>query len=227
MTAAASIAPAAAGPPLVRHIVAALEASERRAEPYRHWLLEQVLPEPTAADILGLPFAAPAIGDTLGRRETNNDSRIFFSPGNRARLPVIGALADAFQGPAVVGALGHLCGIDLGGTSLRIEYCQDREGFWLEPHTDIRVKKITLLVYLSRHPEAEGWGTDIYDGELRRVGRASGAFNRGLIFVPAADTWHGFERRPIPGVRRSLIVNYVGPEWRARDELAFPETPVA
>jgi hypothetical protein len=28
------------------------------------------------------------------------------------------------------------------------------------------------------------------------------------------------------GKRKSLIVNYVKPEWRARHELAYPETPV-
>jgi hypothetical protein len=47
-----------------------------------------------------------------------------------------------------------------------------------------------------------------------------------LIFIPAADTWHGFHRRPINGVRRSLIVNYVKPEWRPRNELAFPDRAV-
>jgi len=47
--------------------------------------------------------------------------------------------------------------------------------------------------------------------------------NAGLIFIPGSDTWHGFHRRPIVGVRRSLIVNYVKPEWRSRHELAFPD----
>ncbi len=51
--------------------------------------------------------------------------------------------------------------------------------------------------------------------------------NDGLIFVPGADTWHAFDPRPIPGVRKSLIVNYVTPDWRERSQLAFPETPIA
>ncbi len=69
-------------------------------------------------------------------------------------------------------------------------------------------------------------GTDIMDAAGQVLGRAPGSFNAGLIFVPGPDTWHGFTRRPIRGVRRSLIVNYVRPEWRSRHELAFPETPV-
>ncbi len=47
-----------------------------------------------------------------------------------------------------------------------------------------------------------------------------------MIFVPGSDTWHGFEKRPIAGVRRSVILNYVTDEWRAREQLSYPEAPV-
>ena len=47
--------------------------------------------------------------------------------------------------------------------------------------------------------------------------------NGGFVFVPGSDTWHAFHRRPIHGVRRSLIINYVRPEWRSRHELAYPD----
>lgn len=208
------------------HIARALETAEARVQPYRYWLLHDVLPEETAEAVTRLPFAAAAIGDTQGRRETHNASRIFFSPENRARQPVIAELAAAFQDEAMVRAIDRICAIDLAGTALRIEYCQDTDGFWLEPHTDIMVKKFTMLIYLSRHPDAADWGTDVYDGERKLVARAPGGFNAGLIFVPSSDTWHGFERRPIRGVRRSLIINYVGPDWRARDELAYPDQPI-
>ena len=40
------------------------------------------------------------------------------------------------------------------------------------------------------------------------------------------NTYHGFEKRPIKGVRTSLIINYVTNEWRAREQLSFPETPI-
>ena len=36
----------------------------------------------------------------------------------------------------------------------------------------------------------------------------------------------GKAERPIAGVRKSIIVNYVGPEWRSRHELAFPDEAV-
>ena len=112
------------------------------------------------------------------------------------------------------------------GHYLRIEYCLDRESFWLEPHTDIGAKKFTMLVYLSETDDAGSWGTDFYDNDLKHLGQAPGGFNKGLIFIPGHDTWHGVEKRHYSGVRKSIIVNYVIPEWRSRHELAYPDQPV-
>lgn len=207
--------------------IRSLDGALSRDEPYRHWLLSRALPDEAADGIAALPWAAPPVGDTLGKRDTNNATRSYFSARSRAEHPVCDAVAAAFQGPTVTEAIGRTCGVDLSGTSLRIEYCQDTDGFWLEPHTDIGVKKFTMLIYLSKGPDSADWGTDVLDATRKVVARAPYAFNGGLVFVPGMNTWHGFARRPIRGVRKSIIVNYVGPDWRARHELAFPDTPVA
>lgn len=208
------------------HVVGALGRAARHDAPFRHWLLEDALPDGVAHAIAALPFAPPRIGDTEGRRETHNSARRFFSVENRAGFPVCEGVAAAFQSEAVTGCLAAATGVDLSGSYLRIEYCQDSDGFWLEPHTDIGAKLFTMLVYLSDRPEAEGWGTDIYDGEQRHIGAAPGGFNKGVIFIPGSDTWHGVEKRNFAGVRKSIIVNYVKPEWRSRHELAYPERPI-
>ena len=127
----------------------------------------------------------------------------------------------------MVGTLATTCGTDLGGTYLRIEYAQDIEGFWLKPHTDIGVKRFTLLIYLSDEPGQDVLGTDIYADADTWVGRSPFAPNKAMIFVPSDRSWHGFEPRPIPGVRKSLIINYVTNDWRAREQLSFPDAPVA
>jgi hypothetical protein len=163
---------------------------------------------------------------TTGRRETNNKTRMFFDPTAQAQFPGMRALAQAMQSPDVVATWEGLCAIDLSGTFLRIEYCRDGDGFWLEPHTDIGAKRITVLAYLSIGDGADGWGTDVFDGDKKLVESVPGDFNCGLVFVPGSDTWHGFAKRPIRGLRRSLMLNYVGPDWRARHELCFPESPV-
>ena len=204
----------------------ALARTPRRDRPYPHWLPSSVLPASACSAIVALPFVAPSIGDTLGKRETHNTQRIFVSVENRGRFPVCAGLADALQAPETVGLLERMTGAALAGSSLRIECCLDTDGFWLEPHTDIGAKLLTFLVYLSDHPDAADWGTDIMDRDGNVFARVPGTYDDGLIFVPAADTWHGFARRRIAGVRKSLIVNYVKPEWRSRHELAFPDRPV-
>ena len=47
-----------------------------------------------------------------------------------------------------------------------------------------------------------------------------------MVFVPAGNTFHGFEGRTIEGVRKSVIINYVTEDWRAREQLAFPDRPL-
>ncbi len=206
--------------------VASLRNGLTCSTPYTHWLIERCLPDRVIDAVTALPIAPARITDTLGRRETNNASRIHFGETQRSRYHVMDRLARVFQSREVTTALETVTGARLTGMSLRMEYCLDMDGFWLEPHTDIGVKKFTMLIYLNREPAALDWGTDIYADADTRVGRAPAGFNSGLIFVPGDKTWHGFERRPINGVRRTLIINYVGPEWRNRHELCFPESPI-
>lgn len=206
--------------------LSSLQHHQRDDAPYPHWFLNQCLPAEVVDALAALPFEPAEIPDTYGRRETHNASRVHFGEENRTQFQVMQSLADVFQDQKTVDALSAVTGAPLAGTSLRIEYCQDTGNFWLEPHTDIGVKKFTMLIYLNREPEAVEWGTDLYADQNIYVGRAPGGFNRGLIFVPADNTWHGFKVRPIVGIRKTIIVNYVTQEWRARQELCYPDRPI-
>lgn len=217
-----AIAPPCAGSGIRR----ALRAAQAVDTPYRHWLLRDVLPPVLSRPLAELPFEPAAITDTGGKRETHNAQRRFINDAARADFPACAVLAEAFQDEATVGLLSDITGTDLTGSYLRIEYCMDTGGFWLEPHTDIGAKLFTMLVYLSDGADAANWGTDIMAPDGTVLGRAPADFNRGLMFIPGPDTWHGFTPRAITGVRRSLIVNYVKPEWRSRHELAFPHEAV-
>ncbi|MBY0431104.1 MAG: 2OG-Fe(II) oxygenase [Rhodospirillales bacterium] len=213
--------------PIAESFLRCLKSSQTSSAPYRHWLLRNALPAASASAIAGLPFPPPSGLVFNGKRETNNSTRLHFSPENQDRHAVMRDMAAAFQSPDVSTTIGEICGIDLTGTYLRIEYCQDTNGFWLEPHTDIGVKKYTMLVYLSKEPGCEDWGTDIYDQDRILVKTAPYEFNCGLVFIPGTNTWHGVAPRTIGGIRKSVIVNYVTDEWRARHELCFPQTPIA
>ena len=160
--------------PAGSHLRRAVLTARRSGWPFRHWCVRGVLPDGLGAALAALPFAPPAIGDTQGRRETHNASRLFVTPANRRSYGACAALAEAFQDEATTALLEDLCGVDLGGSYLRIECCLDTDGFWLEPHTDIGAKLFTMLVYLSDHPDAEDWGTDIMDASGAVLRRSPG-----------------------------------------------------
>lgn len=212
---------------VVSSLVGSFERAEQHEKPYRHWFLSNCLPASLADEITGLPFPAPALGGVSGKRELHNATRKYFDLENRSKFASVEAFAQAFQSRTVTDTIERRFGTKLGGTYLRLEYAQDTGGFWLEPHTDLGVKVFTMLLYLSKDPSHSNLGTDIYDAEKRHVGASPFKSNGALIFVPSNNTYHGFEPRRIEGVRKSLIVNYVTNEWRAREQLAYPNTPIA
>lgn len=203
-------------------------ATAKRAEqPYRHWFLNECLPKSVTDDLTELPFPPPALGGVSGKRELHNATRRYFDVENRGRFPAVAAFADAFQSRVITSAIEQTFTTRLGGTYLRLEYAQDTDGFWLEPHTDLGVKVFTMLLYLSKDPTHANLGTDIYDDAKQHVGASPFAPNAAMVFIPSNNTFHGFEPRRIEGVRKSIIINYVTSEWRAREQLSYPDQPIA
>jgi hypothetical protein len=208
--------------PVAVSFLACLAGANHATSPFDYWLLEGALPESDVDAIAALPVAPPNDVFFNGRRETNNSSRMFFNAEAQDKYAVCRRVVDGFKDERVVAAIEQETGAQLSGTRLRIEYCQDAPGFWLEPHTDIAVKKFTMLVYLLDDPALELAGTDIHDGppDYRYVTTAPYGRNRGVIFIPAKNTWHGVGHHPLKGLRKSIIINYVAADWRDTFELA-------
>ena len=213
-------------PVVARSFLACLESASHHSEPFDFWLLENALPEGYCEAIASLPFRAPTAEEANfdGRRNTNDDLRVYFNPENQEKFPVLREIVDGFDHPAVRAAIERVTGTDLTDTHLRIEYCQDTPGFWLEPHTDIFVKKFTMLVYLLDDPELAGAGTDIHKGppDHEYVTSAPYGLNKGVIFIAGENSWHAVGPGKIPEgkVRKSIIINFVTSEWRDKWELA-------
>ena len=207
----------------VRASIAARRSFEK---PYRHYLVETLFPTVVADELATLPFKPPPLDGVSGKRELHNDTRRYFDAATMAQFPVMARVAEALQAQDLARDLAETFEAPLDDTFLRLEYAQDIDGFWLEPHTDLGVKKFTCLIYLSDGPGHENLGTDIYESRERHFGASPFRRNGAMIFVPGSDTWHGFERRPIEGVRRSVILNYVTHEWRAKEQLSFPDMPI-
>lgn len=204
----------------------ALTNAEQFDRPYRHWILRDLTPTPIIDALLTIDFSAPDLGGVSGKRELHNDQRHYFDAANITRVPAMATMATAYQSKALVSTLASFFGADLDKTFLRIEYAVDVSGFWLQPHTDLGVKRLTILHYISDEPGQSDCGTDIYNADKTHAKRTPFEQNLALAFVPGDATYHGFEDRPIAGVRKSLIINYVTDDWRDREQLAFPEMPV-
>ena len=209
-----------------RSILSSFANAEVFEEPYRHYVVREVLPGELVQPLNELPFPAPELDGVSGTREVHNKSRNYFDVERRAEHEVCELVTQALQDPEVVAAVEKIFGTELEGTYLRVEYAQDTNGFWLEPHTDIGVKSFTMLLYLSDGEGHEKLGTSIYADKETHVGESPFAPNLAMIFVPSDSTWHGFEGREIKGIRKSIIINYVTQDWRAREQLAFPEVTV-
>lgn len=215
--------PAPAEDRIFASVAAALGRADRFEAPYRHWLVNKLLPADILAEMKALKFPVYNPGDLSGKREYHNDTRHYIDAGNIASNDCAAALANAFQAPRMVRAIEAFFETVIDGTLLRIEYAQDVSGFWLEPHTDLGVKRLTMLIYLSATPAHNDLGTDIYDANKQCVKRAPFKDNSAMCFVPGDKTYHGFEPREIDGVRKSLILNYVTTDWRDREQLCFPD----
>ena len=202
-----------------------LLASAPQDTPYRHWMMLDVLPARVSAALDALPFSAPPLDGVSGSREIHNNTRRYIDAAAIAEHPVCRSLADAFQHPDTVAIAEQVTGARLDGCCLRIEYAQDTDGFWLQPHTDLGVKKFTLLYYLGPDGEPD-LGTDVYRDANTWSHRAPFIPGGALVFVPSDSTWHGFEPRPIPVGRKSLIINYVTEAWMAREQVGYPYRPV-
>jgi hypothetical protein len=211
---------------VVQSFLTSIDKAERHEEPYRYWILRDCLPADAVGAILALPFPPPDLHGISGKRELHNNTREYFDAENRELYPVCGIVADAFQDKRVTDRIVEAFATNLDGTYLRIEFAQDTDGFWLEPHTDLGVKLFTMLLYMSKAEGHRNLGTDIYDRDKRHVGRSPFGSNVAMVFIPSDITYHGFEQRPIQGVRKSVIINYVSDGWRAREQLAFPDRPI-
>lgn len=205
----------------------ALATAERFSDPYVHWHLSGLFPKDLALAYNELNFPVAGVGDLSGKREYHNDTRHYFDADNIKKFPSVAAAANAFQAPRMIAKIEDFFKTDLEGTFLRIEYAQDTTGFWLEPHTDLGVKRLTLLIYISDDPAHATLGTDIFDAHKTWAKRSPFAANTAMAFVPNDHTFHGFQNREIKGTRKSLILNYVTTDWRDREQLCFPDKTVS
>ena len=205
---------------MIETIIDNLKKVKVESNPFNHWIYNKVLPEETVDELLKIPIDPPKISFYSGKRETNNQTRIFFNEENCKKYFILKNIVTIFNHPNIILQLSNICGRNLTKGKLRIEYTMDTGDFWLEPHLDIKEKLLTFLVYLSKDQKSIEWGTTIYNSDLSFHSKAPYKSNLGLMFMAGTDTWHGVPKQNIQGVRRNIIINYVTSDWKNVHELA-------
>ena len=189
--------------------------------PFSHWIFDKVFQKITIDELLKLPFETPKIEHYTGKRESNNQTRVFFNKENCEKFKVIKNVVEVFNNYKIIKCLENISGgRDLTKGKLRIEYTMDIGDFWLEPHLDIKEKLLTFLVYLSKDTGSNEWGTTIYNSDKTFHSKTPYKSNLGLMFNAGTNTWHGVPKQNIEGIRKNLIINYVVDEWKSIHELA-------
>ena len=92
---------------------------------------------------------------------------------------------------------------------VKVEVICEREGFWLNPHCDIKEKLMSGLIFVNKENESEDLGTDFYNDKLEKVKTVPYKHNYGYLFSSGPNTWHGMEKKKIVKERRCIQVNYV------------------
>lgn len=191
------------------------QTTTRYDDPFLHYIIERPFTRGMLDEICGTFIAdAPReydgtrAGDSKGAAK-NANARCYVTRDNAHQFPALSQLVDDLLSRETIECIEHQLERSMGGCCLRVEVICDRQGFWLEPHKDIREKRMSMLLYANPCGESENLGTDLYDMDLKRVKTMPYRDNVGYMFAPAHNTWHGLEKKEIRRERRSLLVNYV------------------
>jgi len=183
--------------------------------PFQHWEVENMLPKVLTDQILaiqipksqGFLYDGTRASDSKVTPGGTPPRRMFVTKEIAERYSFFQDLVNAFLDQKVRAIVKDKFGVDTSGLYLRVEYINDYDGFFLEPHKDIIEKQFTLLLFQGEGPDY--MGTDFYDTDLNVVKTVKFGHNRGYVFTPCENSWHGLEKKPIPDRRCSLLINYV------------------
>jgi hypothetical protein len=142
--------------------------------------------------------------------------RCFIKKDNSKDFPHLNNLIEELMSKDTYGYISELIKKDLSNSYVRLEVICDRQGFWLNPHCDIKEKLISCLLFANPFNESENLGTDLYDEKGNVVKTVPYKNNYGYFFTSGPNTWHGIEKKEIKKERRCLQVNYVSFEtdWK-------------
>ena len=184
-------------------------------EPFSHWTLENPLSETLIDEVYDIKFPQGDVifdGTRAGDKTGNNllsKLRVFITKENSSDYSELYKLVKEMQSKECTDLISKMINRNLSNSFVRVEVIADKNGFWLEPHCDIKEKLMSSILFVNRYGENENLGTDFYTPDLKVAKTLPYRNNFGYIFTSEKDSWHGLEKKYIKNERRCLQLNYV------------------
>ena len=184
-------------------------------EPFNHWTLENPLSETLIDEVYDIKFPEGDVifdGTRAGDKTGNNllsKLRVFITKENSSDYSELYKLVKEMQSKECTDLISKMINRNLSNSFVRVEVIADKNGFWLEPHCDIKEKLMSSILFVNRYGENENLGTDFYTPDLKVAKTLPYRNNFGYIFTSEKDSWHGLEKKHIKNERRCLQLNYV------------------
>lgn len=176
------------------------------SDPFNHYTFTDFFCDRELADIASIKLQSHSA--SLDGARTTNSNRFFVDKENMWSNSALNRIVDFFLRDDIILMFEQESGKTIRGNYLRVEFIEDKEKSWLEPHVDINEKIMSFLVYLNNTDESESIGTTLYNKDKEYIKTVPYINNQGFYFYPGDDTWHGLESVDIKERRRAVMVNY-------------------
>ena len=183
--------------------------------PFNHWTVDQPFSEEAIDEIyqVRIPEGEVIFDGTRAGDKTGNDLlgklRVYINKDNSNDFPELNKLVQEMRSRQCTEIISKMIGRDLSNSFVRLEVISDKDGFWLEPHCDIKEKLMSSILFVNKYDENENLGTDFYTPDMKVAKTIPYKNNYGYIFTAERDSWHGLEKKKIKKERRCLQLNYV------------------
>ena len=189
--------------------------SSKYQSPFNYWIIDEPLSDNAIDEIYKTPipsgdviFDGTRAGDKNGK-DLLSKLRVFIDQNNYTEFPNLKNLISEMQSKECQKLIEGMLNVNLTNSYVRVEVIADKDGFWLEPHCDIKEKLMSSIIFVNKYGEDENLGTDFYHPDLTIAKTIPYRNNYGYIFTAEKNSWHGLEKKKIKKERRCIQINYV------------------
>jgi hypothetical protein len=165
--------------------------------PWPHWIADDFLTAQCLAEVKSVNHRVPQL--VPGKRAGSH--RLFIDESQAQSYPELHKLYQSLHNGKYKEFFEKSTGIDYSGLYPRVEVVSDIGDFYLEPHCDLKEKRLTALVYTDYEKLWPGTG-------LGNGTRIESRDNRCFFFVPGDHSLHDYPATVFDSVRRCLQINY-------------------